>query len=169
MKKRVRLSRLVAVAGMALGVLLLAAQLVRPARVNPAPNPALSFAGQAGVDPAATAILQRACADCHSNQTHWPWYSNVAPISWLLAHDVSEGRSTLNFSEWSRYDAAQRARLLFEICEDVREGEMPPFEYTLLHRQAKLDGQDVKTLCSPVRPASKTKVHEGEQAGESSH
>jgi Haem-binding domain len=79
------------------------------------------------------ALAERACFDCHSNQTHWPWYSNVAPMSWLVQNHVDEGRRVLNFSEWSRGDAEAG-----EAAEAVRDGEMPPRSYVLLHPEARL-------------------------------
>ncbi|MGA9533224.1 MAG: heme-binding domain-containing protein [Anaerolineales bacterium] len=83
------------------------------------------------------ALAERACSDCHSNETAWPWYSSVAPVSWLVVHDVQEGRQTLNFSEWDRNQ--QRLR---EIAEVLREGEMPPFYYVLQHPGARLSAAE---------------------------
>ncbi len=73
-------------------------------------------------------LVVSSCYDCHSNLTRWPWYSNVAPMSWLVQHDVDEGRSVLNFSEWDRFQLSPE-----EVAEAVAEGEMPPRQYTLLH------------------------------------
>ncbi len=92
-------------------------------------------------------IINRSCADCHSNRTVWPWYSSVAPVSWLVVHDVNEGRGELNFSEWGTYTARRRDRKLTEICNEVREGDMPGAAYALMHPQAKLSPADVNTLC----------------------
>jgi hypothetical protein len=75
--------------------------------------------------PEVAAILQRSCNDCHSNRTVWRWYSNVAPASWLVSHDVREGRDALNLSEWTRYAPQKQHKLMEEICEQVTEGEMP--------------------------------------------
>lgn len=130
-------------------VLLVAAQAVRPARTNPPERGTILAAANAP----ARAILQRACLDCHSNQTTWPWYSNVAPVSWLVIHDVDEGRRELNLSEWDAQARPAQAKLLGEICEDVRQGEMPPFQYTVIHRDARLSPQDVQTLCAWTRIA----------------
>jgi mono/diheme cytochrome c family protein len=82
-----------------------------------------------------------ACFDCHSNETHWPWYSNVAPVSWLVQRDVDAGRDKLNFSEWDR----QRPEAN-EAAEVVNEGEMPPFQYRLLHPQARLSSAERQAL-----------------------
>ena len=77
-------------------------QFFRPERANPSTDASASFEAVAKPSPEVVASLKRACYDCHSNQTVWPWYSNVAPVSWLIANDVKEGRAHLNFSEWTR-------------------------------------------------------------------
>jgi mono/diheme cytochrome c family protein len=92
-------------------------------------------------DSAATrAQVVESCFDCHSNETKWPWYTNVAPSSWLVQRDVDEGRSKLNFSEWDRPQEGSDA------AEVVRSGEMPPWQYTLLHRGAKLSDAEKESL-----------------------
>jgi hypothetical protein len=85
------------------------------------------------------AIAQKACFDCHSNEVVWPWYSNIAPFSWLIQHDVEEGRSRLNFSDWGRAKTD-------EIGEVVSEGEMPPLQYTMIHPAAKLTDAEKQAL-----------------------
>jgi mono/diheme cytochrome c family protein len=87
------------------------------------------------------ALAVRACYDCHSNETVWPRYSNIAPASWLVQRDVDEGRRRLNFSEWGT-----RRQEADEIAEVVREGEMPPFYYLPLHRDARLSSQEKTAL-----------------------
>src|SRR5262245_39331548 len=79
--------------------------------------------------PAVKAVLRRACYDCHSHETVWPWYSRIAPISWVLAHDVYEGRAELNFSTWNRYSTQEQVKKLQKSWEEVAEGEMPPWFY----------------------------------------
>ena len=83
--------------------------------------------------------------DCHSNLTEWPWYTNVAPMSWLVQRDVDEGRRILNFTEWDR---PQRTD---EIGEVVLGGEMPPFQYTLIHPGAKLSDAERQELVDGLR------------------
>jgi mono/diheme cytochrome c family protein len=85
-------------------------------------------------------LTVRACFDCHSNETTWPWYSNIAPLSWLIQRDVDEGREHLNFSEWNR---RQRSG---ESAETVREGEMPPPYYTVTHPNARLSDAEMQAL-----------------------
>jgi hypothetical protein len=89
------------------------------------------------------AILRRACYDCHSHETVWGPHTYVAPISWLVAHDVSEGREELNFSRWDRKAAA---KVVKELRKEVGEGEMPPFLYLLAHPGARLGETDKRVL-----------------------
>ena len=96
--------------------------------------------------PEVAAVLRRACYDCHSNETVWPWYSHVAPVSWLLARDVREGRGELNFSTWDAYDAKKKTKKLKETAEEVTEGEMPPWFYAAVHRHAALSPADAERL-----------------------
>jgi len=84
-------------------------------------------------------IARRACFDCHSNETIWPWYSNIAPFSWLIQRDVEEGRDNLNFSDWDGKNAD-------EIGEMVAEDEMPPAQYLLMHPEARLSEADKQAL-----------------------
>jgi hypothetical protein len=92
--------------------------------------------------PQVKAILRRACYDCHSNETVWPWYSRIAPVSWLIANDVREGRGELNFSTWNRYSTQQQVKKLRESWEKVAEGEMPPWFYLAVHRDVRLSAED---------------------------
>ncbi len=91
-------------------------------------------------------ILKRVCYDCHSNETVWPWYSRVAPISWLVAWDVHEGREELNYSTWNRYGAKEQGKMIKESWEEVEEREMPPWFYVPLHPEARLSDEDRRVL-----------------------
>ncbi|WP_200762383.1 heme-binding domain-containing protein [Nitrosophilus alvini] len=82
----------------------------------------------------------RACKDCHSNETEWPWYSNIAPMSWLIQRDVEEGREHFNISEWG----VKRENDGEEAAEEVREGEMPPWFYLIAHPEARLSKEEKK-------------------------
>lgn len=92
--------------------------------------------------PEVKAVLERACYDCHSHQTEWPWYAWVAPISFLVVHDVQEAREHLNFSDWGRYSPEKAKKKIDEILEEVEEGEMPLFYYLPLHPEAELTAED---------------------------
>ena len=85
-------------------------------------------------------LAARACFDCHSNQTRWPWYANVAPASWLLQSHVDEGRRAVNFSAWGRSEEEA------ELVDAMAEGEMPPASYLLLHGHARLGEQEKREL-----------------------
>lgn len=125
-----------------LGILLLlvAIQLVPVDRSNP------SVEVEVPAPETVRAILRRACYDCHSNETVWPWYSRVAPVSWLIARDVRKGREELNFSTWNRISPRQQAKRLQESAEEVAEGEMPPWFYVCIHRDARLTAEDRSAL-----------------------
>jgi len=122
--------------------LFLAIQLIPYGREHT--NPPL-VSEQQWEHPQAMGAAQKACYDCHSNQTEWPWYSNVAPISWLIENDVKEGRRILNFSEWPHYPERE------EMIEVVAEGEMPPFYYVWLHPEADLSAGDKEALIQSFR------------------
>jgi Haem-binding domain len=96
--------------------------------------------------PRTRALAVDACFDCHSNLTGWPWYTNVAPMSWLVQRDVDEGREVLNFTEWGRPQGE-----IDEIGEVVLEGEMPPVQYTLIHPGAKLSDTERRQLADGLR------------------
>ena len=98
------------------------------------------------------ALLKRSCYDCHSNETRWPWYAYVAPVSWLVAEDVEEGREHLNFSEWDKLSPSRQARLKEEIAEEVAEGEMPLSNYLITHPDAELSDADKALLYSWTGP-----------------
>lgn len=129
-------------------VALLALQVRRPERTNPPVDPNRTIQAVLQVPPHVDEILQRSCNDCHSNTTHWPWYSNVAPVSWMVVDDVNEGREHLNFSEWASYPRNDAAHALEEICEETEKGQMPMKEYLWTHRDARLSNADVRALCS---------------------
>ncbi len=165
--KKLRLALVVLVAALAL------AQAVPVKRTNPPVESVVD------APPVVLAALKKSCWDCHSHETVWGWHTKIAPISWLVASDVNEGRDELNFSRWSAVDAKRRAELAKKIPEEVGEGDMPPFLYTLAHPSAKPDGADraaivawARTLGTapapaatpaappPVEPASEHEAHE---------
>ncbi len=95
-------------------------------------------------------ILKRSCYDCHSDHTVWPWYSSVAPVSWLVADDVVKGRKKMNFSQWDKIPDAKKEARLNEICEEIKADEMPLPPYLILHGDAKLSQADKDILCQWV-------------------
>ena len=102
--------------------------------------------GEIEVPAEVMAILRRSCYDCHSNETVWPWYSYVAPASWLIARDVHKGREELNFSDWTSYNTKQKNHKRKECGEEVEEGEMPLWFYIPLHSEAELLPKDVEAI-----------------------
>ena len=123
-----------------IGLLALAIQVVPVDRENP------PVTGEADSPTEVEAVLRRACYDCHSHETRWPWYGYVAPVSWLLEHDVKEGREHLNLSRWDAYAPGKRVRLFKEIREEVDLGAMPPWYYVSLHPSARLSPEDFSLL-----------------------
>lgn len=126
---------------------LVIAQFFGPAKTNPLGDALQSVESHLQVTPPVAAILDRSCNDCHSNKTRWPWYSNVAPVSWFVIDHVNEGRENLNFSEWGRYTKSDFDGILKQICREVKAGAMPLSSYTPLHPGSKLSVEDVKALC----------------------
>ena len=95
---------------------------------------------------AVTAVLKQSCYDCHSNETVWPWYAYVAPVSWLVTSDVNEARHHFNFSEWGNLPLKKQKRVADHAVEEVEEGGMPPGNYLWMHGNAKMTPEDITTL-----------------------
>lgn len=99
--------------------------------------------------PDTRALAKTACFDCHSNETNWGrWYESIAPASWLVQHDVDEGRQRLNFSEWNQ---GGKPRETDELWEVVQYGSMPPAQYLLLHPEAKLSSAEISQLATGLQ------------------
>lgn len=128
--------RWIAVSGLSVLAVLIVIQFIPVDTSNP------PVTADVPSSPEVKAVLRRACYDCHSNETRWPWYSRVAPASWLTARDVREGRAELNFSTWNEYSTQQRVKKIKESWEEVAEGEMPPWFYLPAHRDARLSAED---------------------------
>ncbi|RLD85186.1 MAG: cytochrome C [Bacteroidetes bacterium] len=93
-------------------------------------------------------ILKTSCYDCHSNETNYPWYSYVAPVSWLVGKDIREGREELNFSEWESLSKIDKAKHLDNIIDEVSDGDMPMNIYTIIHTDAKLSSEEIEQLAN---------------------
>ena len=91
-------------------------------------------------------LIKNACYDCHSNETTYPWYTNVQPFAWFVKSHIDEGREELNFSTFGTYDVVKQARKLKKAAREVQEGEMPLSSYTIIHQNAKLTKEQVQTL-----------------------
>jgi hypothetical protein len=121
------------------GVVVLASVLIHPnGPIKTTTSRTPLFAG-ADIDPAVLGLFERSCQNCHSENTEWPWYSYIAPLSWLVEGDVSEARSHMNLSHWDdAYPAQKKQEILARIGAVVRSSEMPPARYTVIHTKAKL-------------------------------
>jgi heme-binding protein len=132
-------------------VAFVAAQLVRPERANPPIDATRTIQAHLGTASELVPVLNRACGDCHSNATVWPRYAQVAPVSWVMARAVTEGRNAVNFSEWGAYSADQQRMLLGASCHAASAGTMPGRPWTLLHPEARLSPEDIETICAAAR------------------
>jgi hypothetical protein len=139
-------------AAILIAVVVVAAQLVRPERANPVTDVSRTIQAQMPTGSGLVAVLDRSCRDCHSNGTVWPWYTQVAPLSWLMAQAVTEGRKAVNFSEWAAYSPDQQRTLLAVSCDEATSGKMPG-PYTLVRPEARLSPQDIETICVAARQA----------------
>jgi hypothetical protein len=115
-------------------------------KANPAPTPGMDFLKIKNTPPEIAAVITNSCYDCHSNETKYPWYSNIAPSSWLLKNHIDEGRKELNFSTFATYEPKIQAQKLQECIEMVEKKEMPLESYFLGHQDAKLTDQQRKLL-----------------------
>jgi hypothetical protein len=134
-----------------LPALLLLIQLFRIERDNPPVVSALDFRTVMEPPPDVQGILENACYDCHSHETRYPWYSQVAPFSWLLKNHIDEGREHLNFSTFGALSVPDRAEALDEMAEETEEGHMPPNNYVWLHAGAKLSREQLDRLIGWLR------------------
>ena len=125
-----------------LGVLFIGIQFMSVKRTNPPVTGIIEAPEKVMV------ILRRSCFDCHSNETKWPWYSYVAPVSWLVTDDVRVGRKHMNFSEWASYNTKQKNHKRKKSGTLVLEGEMPLWFYMPLHPEAELLPEDIETIVS---------------------
>jgi hypothetical protein len=129
-------------------VLFVAIQFIRPEQTNPASDPAKSLEAILKPPPDVANLLSSACNDCHSHGTTWPWYSQIAPVSWLVAEDVKDGRKHVNFSKFGETRGDKQAKILHECAEEVAEDVMPPNVYRLTHGAARLSQDDRRKLAA---------------------
>lgn len=123
-------------------IIFLAIQVIPVSRENPEVNLGLDFSENSQV----RRILVNSCYDCHSHETTWPWYSRIAPASWLVASDVEEAREHLNFSKWELLSEEKQAHAREEIVEEIEKGEMPLNIYLIMHPDAALDDSDKQII-----------------------
>lgn len=130
----------------ALAVIFVVIQFIRIDKTNPEVVLANDFIEIAKPNAEIAAMIKTSCYDCHSSQSKYPWYSNVAPVSWLVKNHINEGREHFNFSEWNDYPAEDQKHILHECAEEVEEGEMPMKPYLLMHSEAKLTAEQQENL-----------------------
>lgn len=138
-----------------LAVILLVMQFFTIDKTRKAADPSKDFITLTQPSEELTNILRTACYDCHSVETKYPWYTSVAPISWWIAHHIDEGSEHLNFSAWGDYSPKKQDHKLEEFYEEVEEGEMPLFSYTLVHGEAQLSDDQREKLISWVKELRK--------------
>jgi hypothetical protein len=137
-----RLKRILAIIIVAFGLL----QLTNAARTNPTVTPGHDLLSSNGPPTDISGLLRGACYDCHSYETHWPWYGHVAPVSWWLDNHVRDARERLNFSEWPHSDPQKAARKWNHVVDTVRDGSMPLPSYARIHKAARLTDDQRKRL-----------------------
>jgi hypothetical protein len=130
----------------ALVILLIVIQFFQPEK-NFRQTTTDSIAFQMKMPETVKKYITNSCFDCHSNQTRYPWYGRIAPVSWLLENHIREGKDHLNFSEWGNYSKRQQISLLGDICETVSDRSMPLKSYTLLHKDAELFDYEIEEIC----------------------
>ncbi len=135
-------------------IVLLAIQLVPVAKTNP------PIETEIPAPDAVKSVLRNSCFDCHSNETVWPWYSRVAPVSWFLKHNVEEAREEMNFTAWNRIEPGKREKQIAEVWEEVEEGHMPPWFYLIAHSEARLSAGDREILRTWGSSAAPTSRHD---------
>jgi hypothetical protein len=137
---------IVAVAALALII----AQGSRPKQTTPANVASGGRSADVWSKTSAGRFVLRACGNCHSYQTTWPWYSKIVPVSWWITHHVTEGRKHLNLSEWENYSVRERRDKLDSICGLILTGRMPPRLYVIMHPEAKLTDKEKKLVCDSL-------------------
>jgi len=125
-----------------LGLVLIAIQFIRPARNISSQILATDITKTVKVTDSVQAVLKKACYDCHSNNTNYPWYSNIQPVGWFLANHVSGGKRRLNFSEFGSYPQRRQSSKLNDIANEVQDGGMPLSSYTLIHKETRLTANE---------------------------
>jgi hypothetical protein len=128
------------------GLVVLASVCVHPFGVVKARTSNTPLLAGTPVDPSVARIMERSCQSCHSERTDWPWYSYVAPISWLIENDVRNGRSHMNLSHWDEYTLDKRQEILTELSAMVRSRQMPLPRYLQLHPSAKLSDAEIDQI-----------------------
>ena len=129
-----------------LALLFLVFQFFSIDKIQPDVIPAQDFLVIHQPDPALASMIKETCYDCHSYEVKFPWYTNIAPVSWWIKHHIDEGLEHLNFSVWGTYEAKRAAHKLEECAEEIEEGHMPLPSYTWMHPEARYDEETREKL-----------------------
>ncbi|UWX53673.1 heme-binding domain-containing protein [Maribacter litopenaei] len=127
-------------------IIFIAVQFYRPEKNISKENDTVAFMQETNPPEEVRVILKNACFDCHSNNTIYPWYNNIAPVSFWLADHIEEGKSELNFSDWQNYSEKKKDHKLEELYEEVERKSMPLNEYTWIHEEAKLSEKEIEAV-----------------------
>ena len=141
------MKRILKYIALAVAVVFLVLQIFQIDKTNAAVNANETIESVTSVPPDVKIILGKACNDCHTNTTRYPWYSYIQPNGWFLKNHIDDGRRHLNLSIFATYEAKKQKKKLEEICEQVESGEMPLPSYTWIHREAVLTDSEKKALC----------------------
>lgn len=120
----------------------------RPGRFSGHADPSAALTARTPVPSAVMSVLRRACFDCHSDETRWPWYAQLPVASHLIERDVRDGRGQLNWSRWEQYHPFDRAGMLDKVCDLASMRSMPPWQYRLLHAEARVTATEISELCA---------------------
>ncbi|PJB13511.1 MAG: cytochrome C [Flavobacteriales bacterium CG_4_9_14_3_um_filter_40_17] len=150
----------------ALFVVLIILQFIRPEKNMAQGDYVSTFVSETQPTPEVKTILKTACFDCHSNNTVYPWYAEIAPVSYWLADHIDEGKEHLNFSDWVNYVPKKKAHKLEELVEEVEKGEMPLESYTFIHQNARLTAEQTVALISWAKGARSAYPASVENRGE---
>ncbi|MGB3152633.1 MAG: heme-binding domain-containing protein [Maribacter sp.] len=129
-------------------VVFIAMQFYRPEKNISQGNHTLGFLRETNPPDEVKKILQESCYDCHSNNTRYPWYNNIAPVSYWLSDHINGGKEHLNFSDWENYSLKQKDHKMEELVEEISEGEMPLKEYKWTHKSAELTQEQIDSIAS---------------------
>ena len=133
---------------LALLIVAIVIQFIRPDMVSPPVDRKHTIQAATHVPPNIDSTLHRACYDCHSNESRWPWYAQISPVSWWLKSDVNDARAALNFSEFATLPKQKQLKKLDDACDEVKKGDMPPKVYLPMHPAAHLADADRQALCT---------------------
>lgn len=142
------MSRRLKIGGLALLAILLILQFFQPEQNNAPVDAELDMLAVLAPPEHIWALSRNACYDCHSNQTIYPWYEKVSPVSWYLHKHIQDGKEDLNFSDYGKMDKVDRIGALVDFCNVLDAGTMPLQSYLLLHKNARLSQEEKETLCN---------------------